>query len=133
MNDKGLIYSLICKPDPLWINKALPAEDEHPIFTVAFEVKWPNRSVWEGKCPTAQEFEFIIKRTGFDKIIWSKDLIFPQIITPVYIPGPTSKVYKAQWELNPDEFIEEGIYTLEATFIAADHKVKRDFEVKFAI
>lgn len=133
MNKKGLIYSLMGKPDPLWINKALPVEEEHPIFNVTFTVQWPNRSVWEGECPTSQEFEFVIRRKGFHKIVWSEGLLFPPVKTPIFIPGPTTRIYKAQWMLNSDDFLEEGMYTLEATFIATGNKVKKDFEVKFAV
>ncbi len=132
MNKKKLIYSLVGKPDPLWINKALRVE-EHPIFNIAFSIYWPNRSIWEGKCPTSQEFEFVIKRKGYQHLIWSRGLVFLQAETPVNIPGPTSRIYKAHWKLDSDDFYEEGVYTLEATFLATGHKETRKFEVKFAI
>lgn len=132
MNNQDLKYSLIGKPNPLWINKMPPSPQEPPTLDIAFEVTWPNRSVWEGTCPTTQQLDFFIIRRDFENLTWSEGLVFAQVETPIFIPGPSSIVYKINWVLDPARFTDEGAYILEATFIATGHKETQNLEIKFA-
>lgn len=98
---------------------------------LTLSVKWPYRSIWEGMCPSAKIYDFIIEHNGQPIWQWSGDRMFAQVMTPVRIPGGKVVEYSVNWEFLPDQIKEEGTYTVTATFIASGQSMSKDFEIKF--
>ncbi|MGD8455258.1 MAG: hypothetical protein PVF83_02650 [Anaerolineales bacterium] len=134
MDSDGLLYFLTVEPDPLVINK-MPPSPEKPVLHIEFEIQWPFRSVWKGECPTSQTVEFEISRRGFDSLTWSQEmgLMFLEVVTPIYIPGPSSNITRVEWELDPDKFDDSGAYLLTATFLATGHMETQNFEIEIVV
>ncbi len=122
--------------DVLWINKMPPTRPGRirQEFDLTMTVEWPYRSIWTGQCPTSQIFEFWIDRPDGEEIWrWSKGKLFPQVITPVRIPGGRPVRYQATWSFDPGTIKEPGVYTAHGLFIASRQTVEAKFEIKFAV
>lgn len=131
--ESKLEVDLKLETDTLWINK-MPG-DSHPsqAMDLSLLVKWPYRSIWEGRCPTSQLYEFSIEYNNEVLWKWSDGRVFSQVITPVIIPGGSEfHEFFEVWKISPTDIKCEGTYTAHVFFVASGQEASKDFEIKFA-
>lgn len=129
--ENKLIVDLRLGNDVLMIKKTPPAPITQECMELTLLVKWPFRSIWEGRCPTSQIYDLTIEHNGNIIWRWSDDKVFMTVITPVYIPGGDFHEFTEVWKINPDDVEVEGTYTARAIFIASGQEVSKDFEIEF--
>ena len=131
--EKRLEIVLKLGTDILWVNKMPAGSQPSQCMDLTLLVKWPYRSIWEGRCPTTQIYEFSIEHKNKTIWKWGDGKVFAQVITPVYIPGSSDfHEFTEVWKINPDDIVSEGTYTARALFIASGQQVSKDFDIKFA-
>ncbi len=119
--------------DILWINKMHGASQPSQSMNLTLLVKWPYRSIWEGRCPTTQIYEFWIECDGKPIWTWSEGKYFTDVVTPVVIPGgQVFHEFTEVWKIHPDDSLSEGFYTARALFKASGQEATKEFEVRFA-
>jgi hypothetical protein len=132
IEDKNKLKLELMIPEILWVNKMPGPGQIKQHMPLTLLVEWPYRSIWKGTCPTTQIYDFTIEKDGKISWKWSKGKRFPQVITPVIIPGGKPMEYPVTWEFLANEIEEEGTYTARALFIASNQAVEKTFEIKFA-
>lgn len=129
---KKLDLDIKLEHDPLWVDKQPGPRRPGQSTTFTLKVRWPDRSIWEGQCPTTQVFDFLVMHKGKTIWTWSKGKIFAPSTTPVLIPGPSWHDFSGVWEIDPKTIKAEGTYVVKAIFIAAGQDFEKEFEIKFA-
>jgi len=131
--ERKLEIALRTGSDTLWINKMPGGNHPAECMELTLAVKWPDRSIWEGYCPTTQIYDFWIEHK--DKTIWqwSDGKVFAPLLTPVSIPGSSEyHEFTEVWKVDPEDVVFEGVYTARALFIAAGREVAKEFAIRFA-
>lgn len=130
--EQKLEVALKTGTDILWLNKMPGGPQPSQCLELTLLVKWPWRSIWQGRCPTTQIYDFWIEYDGKPIWRWSDGKVFAEVITPVSIPGGDFHEFVEVWKINPDNIVSEGIYKAGALFIASGQEATEEFEIRFA-
>lgn len=123
----------------LWINR-MPGPGAYRFppdlrrMSLALEVQWPFRSIWQGECPTSQVFDFWIEDPdGRELWQWGEGILFETKLTTVEVPGGGPLAAKVEWFFYERSILEPGRYRARAVFLPTGQEVGQSFEVKFVM